>query len=1366
MSTAPSTPTNVFGYVRSVDVNTWIGTSGALKPDATQRILIGEAYSQGYTHLFLYGFDGTISGNTFSAAAKSHLLKFIQLCIPWGIRIGVPIGNVSNNNLNAIYDFNQTVATNSSETIDYITEDEWWNTSYAEFVKVRDIQTAWITNLQNSGCVSHAYCGHTKVNGDNYSDDIAIIGAVAAVNSVTFTTSGNHGFLSGGTVRIAGVGGFASNPNGNFVMTSASANQFTITFSSGGGSFINPVFTITNVVGGANPIITTSANHNLVAGQTVTFAGITGFTSNPNGTYTISSVTPTTITVSHNTIGGSYGGGGTAKGVAQGNSVYVGTTELRELQAVFDVFHIHIYVLTPYYGYGRRRVREFTIPVQISFIVSTESTTATPPQGNNFSGNFYMGQNAAGVSMYALKSNDIAYKFMVIDTSALYTPAQVVSSTMYYNADTDVNVVANVTVIGITVFTLSFMRGRPMLDGSRIMVYAGANQSSAVMTGSITISDSFAYDDWIGSPLTYLWSVASAPPGAITSFPSGNTVLNPTFNFSAAAIGDYVLLLAVTDGIVTSFSEFTLFITAASGSMTVSVVQNKEVACFGDSTGEALATVASGGVAPFTYAWSNGTTHGPTALTTDLLTGLPSGPISCVVTDSTPGTPLVASDNTTITSNPPLVITLTPTDPLCPGAATGQIVMGVTGGSPFGIFSISWKKNSIGFSPIDPYNPTGLTLGLYEVTVIDNEGCVKVASTNIYQPTAITQTNVITNPSCTGLNDGSIRVTLSGGTGPYTLQWYFLGNPIPGQIADKISGLIAGSYTLTVIDANGCPQSFVFTLVDPAPISVNIVPVGNLDFCLDGDPIDLICNIVSGGIGPFLYAWSGPGGLVVLDPTNSPEIATFSPISSGPYTITCTVTDAQGCIGFAQVSGNISPAFSTVPIIVASGVLGSCPGNSITLTVTNASDFDNLMWSTGETTPSIIVDYADLFSVTGYDVSGLCFNFASITINITPTTIQLIGTTNNTCGGDNGSGAITVNVSGGCPGYVFEWRNSSAAIVGTSQNISGLPSGTYTITATDTLGQTASQSYVISTTSPVIDIVFTDINGTTGGTAIATVTGGTSPITYLWTGPEGNVISTSNTISDLFEFGVYTVVCTDAQGCVVTGSFCLSGPTYSFNMNECDLRSMLQVASCCFGDKVSEGIGMRKNGRIQACQERHSFLLLNNIQSLQGWYREGMVVCVGKEPYYIFNLTQYTSATQIKVRIYTSSIGTEIIDYTFSLGSLAADMDAFIALINATMPYRAFYDIYNGSTIPQVRIWIYAPIGEGYNDIQVRINVDSGSLIEVITTNGFQGGCDQEISESPCLTEDQAGELVQYIQLECGECDCNSPQDIISDEIE
>ncbi len=170
---------------------------------------------------------------------------------------------------------------------------------------------------------------------------------------------------------------------------------------------------------------------------------------------------------------------------------------------------------------------------------------------------------------------------------------------------------------------------------------------------------------------------------------------------------------------------------------------------------------------------------------------------------------------------------------------------------------------------------SGLAIGDYALTVTDANGCSVSKTITIAQPAAaLALTDNHVNVGCFGDSSGSIDVSVSGGTGPYTYAW---GN---GASTQDLTGLAIGDYTITVNDANGCSVSKTITIAQPAAalaLSETHVNVG----CFGGSSgsIDVA---VSGGTAPYTYAWD-----------NGATTEDLSGLAIGDYAMT--VTDANGC---------------------------------------------------------------------------------------------------------------------------------------------------------------------------------------------------------------------------------------------------------------------------------------------------------------------------------------------------------------------------------------------------------------------------------------------------------------------------------------
>ncbi len=240
------------------------------------------------------------------------------------------------------------------------------------------------------------------------------------------------------------------------------------------------------------------------------------------------------------------------------------------------------------------------------------------------------------------------------------------------------------------------------------------------------------------------------------------------------------------------------------------------VLCNGASTGSIDLTV-TGGTSPYTYAWSN-------SATTQDISGLVAGTYTVTVTDANSCTKTLSA---TITQPSALALSSTQVNVLCNGNATGSIDLTVSGGtSPY---TYAWSNSAT------TQDISGLAAGTYTVTVTDANACTKTLSATITQPSALTLSKTQVNVLCNGNATGSIDLTVSGGTSPYTYAW---SNSATTQ---DISGLVAGTYTVTVTDANSCTKTISATITQPAALTASATTTnstcGNLKWCSRRDGI-------------------------------------------------------------------------------------------------------------------------------------------------------------------------------------------------------------------------------------------------------------------------------------------------------------------------------------------------------------------------------------------------------------------------------------------------------------------------------------------------------------------------------------------------
>jgi len=230
------------------------------------------------------------------------------------------------------------------------------------------------------------------------------------------------------------------------------------------------------------------------------------------------------------------------------------------------------------------------------------------------------------------------------------------------------------------------------------------------------------------------------------------------------------------------------------------------VKCSGGSDAGASAVGVGGnpGIVGYQFSWSGGI-YGNNFSTANAIFGVPADTYSVTVTDANGCTD---TTTVTITEPPVLVATGVATDVSCNGGSDGSIDISVTGGiQPY---SYSWSNGA------PTQDLTGLTSGTYSLVVTDNNGCTAGTSVNVLEPSVLSGTLTSTAVTSFGANDGTATIAPSGGTAGYTYVWDAAAG---GQTTQTATGLSAGTYNVTITDANGCTftPAMGVTVVQPAP---------------------------------------------------------------------------------------------------------------------------------------------------------------------------------------------------------------------------------------------------------------------------------------------------------------------------------------------------------------------------------------------------------------------------------------------------------------------------------------------------------------------------------------------------------------------
>ncbi len=370
----------------------------------------------------------------------------------------------------------------------------------------------------------------------------------------------------------------------------------------------------------------------------------------------------------------------------------------------------------------------------------------------------------------------------------------------------------------------------------------------------------------------------------------------------------------------------------------------------------------------------------------------------------------------------------------------------------------------------------------------------------------VTTTNLYRNETGAAFpySDPSGYVTITGNNVPDNLHYYFFYDW-------KLQGpACVSARTPVVVD-----------LSNGLTVTPNITPVA----CY-GQSTGSVALTTSGGTPNYTYNWS-----------NSQTTATASNLAAGTYQVT--VTDAGGCSATAAETVTQPSAALTVNVTPTNATCNGTTNGAVNLTASGGTTNYTYHWTGGITTQNLSGVGAGNYAVTVTDAHS-CSTTASATVG-QPTAIVATPSVTNAGCGVSSSGSAWVAVSGGAGGYTYHWSNS-----GTTDTISNLTGGTYTVTITDIHSCTATASAIVNnsgsltvTAAPVPATCY----GYSNGSASVTVVGGTGTVTYTWT-----VAGSGPTVSNL-PAGTYTVTVSDGAGCTnVTNEVVTQPDSISINL--------------------------------------------------------------------------------------------------------------------------------------------------------------------------------------------------------------------------
>jgi gliding motility-associated-like protein len=958
----------------------------------------------------------------------------------------------------------------------------------------------------NNGCITVGATGGTgAVNVQIKNSSNVVVGTAAAGNPICGLTAGTY------SVRV-----FDANacdtlftvtlvpPTPPSIVSTSSTDEWcnpdsngTITITAIGGNGVYS-FGLTNLGGGANPITgLVAGSHTVYVVDTAKCFASAVVVVNHKPNPVINSLDTTfakcnpvasaTVTVQ---------GTGNALLYNKDNGLYQTSNVFNNITA-----GIHLFGIVDAFGCAHdTTITIYTLPNPIASVTSTIPAGCVP----NNNGAFTLSTNAIGTA--------VAYTPVVAGATVTLLNGVVAGANL-----TDQNYAVTITdgFSGCTVLQNVIVPHTLPIAITNVLLTPGNCFGDS--TGDINITTNFAIDSFTArnTITNYTWLDALGGT-AINNVPAGNysIVVTDSSGCKASQIA-----------VVTQPTQLVLL----TPTMT-------KISCNGVCDGKYL-TTASGGSPTYSY-----TINGISPNTNGLFTGLCAGQYTVIATDNHGCT---TSNADSVKNVAPVLFGLPAiTNVKCNPDTTGKICITATGGNPGGyVYTLNPNATTYNTS-------TGCFENIwadqYTITAADNlQGCTSATIVIVNQPLLLVlNTDSVKNVSCFGGNNGSIKVSGSGGTSPYTYQ--FNGGAFTTN--NIFNNLVAGNYTITIKDANACTKVKIITVSEPTVLGLN--NFNHTDVTCFGAGNGTITTGVTGGTTPYT---------ITLQPTNVTVFANTTFQQLGPGTYTVSTVDANGCTISSSVT--ITQPAPLVPQTAVQNVncFGEANG-SICITPTGGTS--PFVYANSTTPGSFTYGpdscFTGLIAGTYYialkDFNN-CTSLDTITITQPPllAIVTPISTTSINCFGDS-TGAISISVNGGTilPGAIsYNFAIAGPTSINTVTNANGsavtfnaLKSGNYLITITDAHGCITTTNIFLNQNPRINFATFSFIQprcwDESNGEIHFSASGGVPGYTYALN-PGFPTFKTNGDYLGLHSKN-YTAVIQDAKGCFVDTSFLLPQP--------------------------------------------------------------------------------------------------------------------------------------------------------------------------------------------------------------------------------
>lgn len=447
---------------------------------------------------------------------------------------------------------------------------------------------------------------------------------------------------------------------------------------------------------------------------------------------------------------------------------------------------------------------------------------------------------------------------------------------------------------------------------------------------------------------------------------------------------------------------------------------------------------------------------------------------------------------------------------LCSGTNSGAVYTSVSGGD--GTYTYLWSNAG---SAQDLLN---VSAGNYTLLVTDGLGCSASANASVSSPTALSiNLDNLENVSCNGLVDGSINVSIAGGTSAYTYEWENATSVI--ATTQDLLNVGAGFYTLTVTDANNCTATYSATVSENAALTGSIIK--NNVLCYGGTS-NASVN-VNGGALPYTYLWSN------FDNTNN-----TTGLSAGAVSVI--VTDFNGCT--LQLFDTITAPTAPLEVLLTSIEHVTCfngTDGAIQTQVIGGTPPYIITWSpNGETTTAINNLSAGTYTISVRDANA-CTVEVSYTINNALEIISTMAVTNPACYGEE-TGMIVVGNSGGTAPYSYAWNTTPPQSGVIALNLAG--NANYTVTITDANGcESQNTATVVYPDEIIVNTIPTSVSciSAANGSVTVEVQNGFYPYQYQLNG-----FLQADSVFENLAGGNYVVFVEDNHNCTASASFTIN----------------------------------------------------------------------------------------------------------------------------------------------------------------------------------------------------------------------------------